>query len=149
MRPVSRRPPSTSSSTMQRSQSMEREVDASTAERQCYDATSPVFSTFERSSLITSSMLRIDSPLITFCTSSASSVSCSTSAFASYWRRRNRGVGQAPHGWEKGGNIRACVAEGYANVRTRWSSSALDLSSAVTRDSPAISRLSRHKGRGT
>lgn len=47
----------------------------------------------ERSSCITSSIFRMDSPRITFCTSSASSVSCSTSAFASC------------RGCDRGGNV--------------------------------------------
>lgn len=52
---------------------------------QCYDELLS-FWMRERSSLITSSMLRIGSPRMTFCTSSASRVSCSTSASAS-WRQ--------------------------------------------------------------
>ena len=106
---------------------------------------------------MTSTMFRIGSPLITFWTSSASSVSCSTSASAS-WRGRGqmRARTAAQHsetdGQERAGRVCMCQhdfsreREGNVGVRTLWSSGSLDLRSAATRDSPAISRLSCHKG---
>ena len=60
-----------------------------------YDAPPASSLSRERSSLMTSSMFRMGSPLITFCTSSASSVSCSTRAFASLSHRKGEGRKEA------------------------------------------------------
>lgn len=104
---------------------------------QCYDK-SPSVCIRDRSSWITSSMFRMDSPRMTFCTSSASRVSCSTSALASYDTATNGNQAKVTSGHSQ--PVRRCRGS-KKKERTRCSSSALDLRSVVTRDSPSISRL--------
>lgn len=89
----------------------------------------------------TSLMLRMGSPLITFFTSSKSSVSYSTSARANYWTPQRHHEASNGYKW----NIRNQLERGGKRLLTRWSSASFSFSKSVARFSPAFSNLKNRK----